>query len=108
LVEKDGDATVATGLGSQHDYIGVAIAVDVAGECLTALAGQGVVAFEDGYSVGLAEQHHECRTDGRIGSDYGHIQHAIAVDVAGGRRVREHRPVEQGIVRPPAAGVQTP
>ena len=69
------------GAPSQHDQIGVAIAVHVAGEDLTALAGQRVVAFKGGYVVGLAEPHHQGRTDGQVASDHGYIEEAIAVEV---------------------------
>ena len=84
LIDQDeGAAVAACGTRSQHDQIGVAIAVDIAGEYLTSLAGQGVVAFEDGHAVALAEQHHQRWTDSRVASDHSHIEHAIAVEIAG-------------------------
>ena len=77
LVDKDGDAAIAAcGTRSQHDQIGVAIAVDIAGERLIAFAGQGIVAFEDGCAVALAEPYHQYRTDGRVTRDHRHIEDA--------------------------------
>ena len=110
LVGKDEDAAeVASGALSQHHQIGVAIAVDIAGEDLIALAEQGIVAFESGYLVGPPKPHQQCRTDGQVASEHRYIQQPIAVEISGGYVCLERLPVEQGVARPPPArGVLTP
>ena len=45
-------------------------------------AEQRVVAFKGGYVVGLAEPHHQGRTDRQVASDHGYIEEAIAVEVS--------------------------
>ena len=74
LVDKDeGPTGTAFNAPPQHHQIGRPIAVDIAGEYLTARTRQTVAAFENRYAIALADQHHQRRPGRQVAINHGQV-----------------------------------